>query len=283
MKWLCLVLFSYVATVFMAHVPWKDAMKGTFIPHVTLSKEYLATFIAVLGTTISPYLFFWQASQETEEIRANPSEEALKKKPEQAREQFGRIRYDTYLGMAFSNMVSFFIILAAAATLHVAGITNVETSTQAAEALKPLAGRFTFIIFGIGIIGTGLLAVPVLAGSAAYAAGEALKWRTGLDEKPHRAKGFYGIITIATLLGLAINFPSVQKITHLTPIKALFYSAVINGLVAVPVMVIIMLMSHNKKIMGQFSEISKTLRFIGWVATLAMAAAAVGLFLTMKN
>jgi NRAMP (natural resistance-associated macrophage protein)-like metal ion transporter len=283
LKWLTLVLFSYVATVFFVHVPWREALRGTVLPAVKLDGGYFSMFIAILGTTISPYLFFWQASQETEEIRVSPEEQPLKVAPEQAREQFSRIRLDTYLGMAVSNIVAFFIILSAAVTLHAAGITQIETSSQAALALRPLAGPLTSTVFAMGIVGTGLLAVPVLAGSAAYAVGEALKWPTGLDRKPLDAKGFYGVLTAATLLGLAINFPALQRHLHLSPVQALFWAAVVNGVVAVPIMVVMMLMCHNKKIMGQYTRISKTLRLMGWLATAVMAAAAVGMFLTWKH
>ncbi|MDB5300699.1 MAG: Mn2+/Fe2 transporter, family [Phycisphaerales bacterium] len=283
LKWLTLVLFSYVATVFFVHVPWGQALRGTIMPAVKFDGKYLSMFIAILGTTISPYLFFWQASQETEEIRQSPEEQPLKVAPQQAREQFSRIRFDTYFGMAVSNVVAFFIILSAAVTLHAHGVTEIETSSQAAEALRPLAGRLTFTLFALGIVGTGLLAVPVLAGSAAYAVGEALKWPTGLDRKPLDAKGFYGVLTAATLLGLAINFPAVQKHIHLSPVQALFWAAVVNGVVAVPIMVVMMLMCHNKKIMGQYTRISKTLRTMGWLATAVMAAAAVGMFVTWKH
>lgn len=283
LKWLTLVLFSYVATAFMVHVPWRSAMKAVVLPSVRLDREYLSMFIAILGTTISPYLFFWQASQETEEIRANPEQEALKQAPGQARAQLGRIRLDTYVGMTLSNLIAFFIILSAAVTLHAHGITEIETSAQAAEALRPLAGRLSFTLFALGIVGTGLLAVPVLAGSAAYAVGEALKWPTGLDRKPLDAKGFYCVLTAATLLGLAINFPAVQRQTHLSPIQLLFWAAVVNGVVAVPIMVVMMLMCQNKKVMGQFTRISKTLRVMGWLATAVMAAAAAGMFMTWKR
>ncbi len=283
LRWLTLALFTYVATVFFVHVPWKQALWSTIRPSFQMDGQYWATFIAILGTTISPYLFFWQASQETEEIKTNEDEESLKKAPQQARAQFNRIRLDTLTGMAFSNLVAFFIILSAAVTLNAHGITDIQTSAQAAEALRPVAGRLTFTLFALGIIGTGLLALPVLAGSAAYAVGEALKWPTGLDRKPLDAKGFYGVLTVATFLGLAINFPVVQQFTHLSPIKALYWSAVINGVVAVPIMVVMMLMFHNKKIMGGFTRVSKPLRALGWLATLAMAAAAAGMFLTMKK
>jgi NRAMP (natural resistance-associated macrophage protein)-like metal ion transporter len=283
LKWLTLVLFSYVATVFCVHVAWGEALRNMVLPSVKFDGHYLSMFIAILGTTISPYLFFWQASQETEEIRTNDQEHALRRAPKQAREQFGRIRMDTYLGMAFSNVVALCIIISAAATLHANGITNVETSAQAAEALRPLAGKFAFTLFALGIVGTGLLAVPVLAGSAAYAVGEALKWPTGLDRKPLHAKGFYGVLTLATLLGFAINLPVVQRHTHLSPVSALFWAAVVNGVVAVPIMAVMMLMFNNKKIMGQFTRVSKTLRVMGWLATAVMAAAAAGMFLTWKQ
>ncbi len=283
LKWLTVVLFSYVATVFMVHVPWRDALHRTIVPSFQKNGDYWATFIAVLGTTISPYLFFWQASMESEDVRCAPDEEALVRDPAEAREQFRRIRFDTWVGMAFSNMVAFFIILAAAVTLSAHGITDVETSAQAAEALRPLAGRFAFVFFTVGIVGTGLLAVPVLAGSAAYAVGEAFKWPTGLARKPLDAKGFYAVVAIATLLGLAINFPQIQKYTHLSPIRALFWSAVINGVVAVPIMVVTMLMFQNKRVMGQFTRVSRRLRVMGWLATIAMCLATFGMFLTWKH
>jgi len=283
LKWLTLVLFSYVATAFFVKVPWREVALGTLIPTFSSSSEYWATFIAILGTTISPYLFFWQASQETEEIRDHPDEEALKKKPWQARVQFGRIRLDTLTGMFMSNVIAFFIVLAAAATLHTNGTTDIQTANQAAEAIRPFAGRFAFTLFAVGIIGTGLLAVPVLAGSAAYAIGEALKWPTGLDRKPLDAKGFYAVLAAATILGLAINFPAVQRHLHVTPIKALFACAIINGVVAVPIMVVVMLMAGNEKVMGRFSLNSGFLRMLGWAATAVMFLAAAGMFITMKS
>jgi Mn2+/Fe2+ NRAMP family transporter len=185
--------------------------------------------------------------------------------------------------MAFSNIVAYCIILAAAATLNAHGVTDVQTSSQAAEALRPIAGKFAFFLFALGIVGTGLLAVPVLAGSAAYGVGEALRWPTGLDRKPLQAKGFYGVLTVASVVGLAINFPAVQNLTHLSPIKALFWSAVINGVVAGPIMIVMMLMCHNKKVMGQFVNVSRTLRLVGWLATAAMLLAAIGLFATWND
>lgn len=283
LKWLTLVLFTYIATAFMVRVPWSQALRATFLPTIKINSQFLSSFIAILGTTISPYLFFWQASQETEEIKAKVEDEALKKAPEQAREQLSRIRLDTYIGMTLSNIISFFIVLCAAATLHAHGITDIQTSSQAAEALRPLAGKGAFLLFSFGIIGTGFLAVPVLAGSAAYAVGEALQWPTGLDRKPLDAKGFYGVLTIATLLGFMINFPLVQRHTHLTPIKALFWAAVLNGVVAVPIMFVMMLMFHNEKLLGRFTRVSKLLRLAGWAATGLMALATVGLFATWKK
>jgi Mn2+/Fe2+ NRAMP family transporter len=281
LKWLTPVLFSYVLTVFLVHVQWKVAMKGLVWPHFQRTGDYWATVIAVFGTTISPYLFFWQSSQETEELRADRTAKTLDRAPEQAAQAFARIRVDTYVGMTASNVAALFMIVAAAATLNASGITDVESSTQAAEALRPL-GRAAFFCFSIGIIGTGLLAVPVLAGSAAYAVGEALKWPTGLDRKPLQAKGFYAVLAVATLLGLLLNFPFVQHWTHLTPIKALFWSAVINGVTAVPIMVVMMLMSSNAKVMGKFT-VSRVLGGVGWIATGAMLAASIGMFLTWKS
>ncbi|HSV13722.1 MAG TPA: divalent metal cation transporter [Tepidisphaeraceae bacterium] len=283
MKWLTLALFSYVVSVFIVHLPWGQALWRTIVPHWSFSGDYWATVIALLGTTISPYLFFWQASQETEEIRANGEQKPLKREPCQAPLQLERIRLDTYVGMTFSNLVAYCIILAAAATLHGNGITEINTSADAAKALEPVAGRFAFVIFAIGIVGTGMLAVPVLAGSAAYGVGEALKWRTGLDQKPRRAKGFYGVLTAATFIGLALNVPAVQHVTHLSPIKALFWAAVINGVVAVPIMVVMMLMFHNGKVMGEFAKGSRGLKVLGWISTAAMFVASLGLFLTWKS
>ncbi len=282
-KLLALVLFSYIFAAFVSHVPWGHALKSTVLPKFQKSSDYWATFVAVFGTTISPYLFFWQASLEKEEIHSHAAEEPVKHAPEQAKAQFDRIRLDTCVGMTFSNIVAFFIIVAAAATLNAHGIKDVETSAQAAEALRPIAGKAAFILFSFGIIGTGLLAVPVLAGSAAYAAGEALSLPTGMDQKPLQAKGFYSVLTLSTLIGLAINFPAVQRITHLTPIKALFWSAVVNGVAAVPIMVIVMLMIRNQKVMGEFKDTSPWLHLMGWLATAVMAVAAVLMFVTINS
>ncbi len=273
LKWLTLALFAYVATVFAVHVPWGAALRSTLLPHLELRKAYVTGLIAVLGTTISPYLFFWQASEEAEEEKNAPAEHPLKHDPSQALEQFARIRLDTYVGMAFSNLVAFFIILTTAATLHAHGVTPIDTAAQAATALRPVAGKFASLLFSMGIIGTGLLAIPVLAGSAAYAVGEALQWPTGLERKPHRAKAFYAVLALATALGLAMNY------VHFDPIQALFWSAVINGVIAVPLMVVIMVMTVDPRVMGRFT-LPHGLRVMGWVGTVAMFAAALGLLFT---
>jgi Mn2+/Fe2+ NRAMP family transporter len=229
--------------------------------------------VAILGTTISPDRFFWQAEEEVEEVKERPDAKPLERAPEQAPTELARIRLDTYIGMAFSNAVALFIILTTAATLHAHGVTNIQTASQAAEALKPIAGKFAFAVFAIGIIGTGLLALPVLAGSAAYALGETFGWHVGLSRKPDRAKAFYGTIAVATLLGVLLNLSSID------PIKALFWSAVINGVVAVPVMAMMMHLSSHRPCMGDF-KLHIGLKIMGWLATAVMAAAAVGLFAT---
>lgn len=267
LKWLTLSLFAYFATVLVVHVPWGQALAGFLIPRLTWDAAFWTTVVAILGTTISPYLFFWQAAQEVEDQKAAPRREPLVEAPEQADGAIERIRLDTYLGMGFSNLVALAIILTSAATLHTAGITTVESSAAAASALEPVAGRFASTVFALGILGTGLLAVPVLAGSAAYAIGEALRWPIGLARQPLEAKAFYATIALATLLGMALNFLEVN------PIKALFWTAVINGLLAPPVMALLMIMSARPEIMGPFA-IRGPLQAVGWVATAAMVAAA---------
>ena len=266
LKWLTLTLLAYFGTVMVVRVPWAEAAKGFFIPTFSAKWEFWTTVVAILGTTISPYLFFWQASQEVEEIGAVRKRKPLLEAPEQGPDAIERIELDTYVGMGLSNLVSLAIMITAAATLNAAGVTDVRTSAQAAEALKPVAGELAFAIFALGIIGTGLLAVPVLAGSAAYALGESRNWPVGLARKPLKAKAFYGTIVAATLFGLIISF------SPLDPIKALYWSAVLNGLVAVPVMVTMMFMASNRNIMGRF-HITGYLRYVGWVATIVMAAA----------
>jgi NRAMP (natural resistance-associated macrophage protein)-like metal ion transporter len=271
LKWLTLALFAYVATVFVVQIPWQTVVLRTFLPHLSWKSDYMTTVVAVLGTTISPYLFFWQASQEVEEIHAETGRRALIKAPGQGPKNLKRIRMDTWIGMGFSNVVAFFIILTTAATLNAHGVTNIQTSSQAATALKPIAGEFAFLLFSIGIVGTGLLALPVLAGSAAYAMAGTFNWRNSLALKPQLAKRFYGIIVVSTIVGVAIGF------TPVDPIKALYWSAVINGVVSVPIMALIMYMAVNPKIMGKF-VISPRLRVVGWIATAAMGIAAAAMF-----
>lgn len=266
LKLLTLSLFAYVGTVFAVEIPWREVLIHVVMPEISLKAEYVIAVVAIFGTTISPYLFFWQASQEVEEQRAADGEEPLKAAPEQAREHLKRIKIDTYIGMGFSNLIAFFIILTAAVTLNLNGITNIETSEEAAQALRPVAGEYAFFLFAAGIIGTGLLAVPVLAGSAAYAVAESFEWRVGLGRKPLEAQGFYIILALATVLGVSLDFTSID------PIKALFWSAVINGVIAVPIMAIMMSMATKPQIMGQF-VITPCLHILGWLATAVMAVA----------
>ena len=268
LKWLSLSLLAYVATAFIVDLPWGQVALGVFVPHLTWSRDYLVTIVALLGTTISPYLFFWQAECEVEDTEEAPEAEPLKQAPEQAPKEIQRMEIDTYLGMGVSNIVALFIVVTTAATLHAHGVTNIQTSADAAKALEPLAGKFAFILFAAGIIGTGLLALPVLAGSAAYALGETLGWPVGLARQWYQARAFYGTIAVATLIGTIMNFLPID------PIKALFWSAVINGVVAVPIMAIMMLIATRKRVMGEFC-LSPRLRFMGWLSTAAMALAAV--------
>ncbi|MGH7155458.1 MAG: NRAMP family divalent metal transporter, partial [Acetobacteraceae bacterium] len=273
MKWLTLALFAYFGTVLTAHIPWHEAVRGLVIPHWENSKDFISIVVAVLGTTISPYLFFWQASQEAEDQREQPRRERLTKAPAQAPAAFRRIRLDTWIGMGFSNLVAVAIVLTAAATLHATGKTDVATSQQAAAALKPVAGEFAYLIFALGIIGTGMMAVPVLAGSAAYAVGEALRWPVGLARQPKEARAFYGTLALATVIGILLNFAPID------PIRALFWSAVINGVMAAPIIVAMMLLADNPKVMGDFT-LSPALRVVGWIAAAAMTACVAGLIIS---
>jgi NRAMP (natural resistance-associated macrophage protein)-like metal ion transporter len=273
LKWLTLALFAYFGTIMVVEIPWPEAARGFLLPTFRPDVAFWTTVVAVLGTTISPYLFFWQAAQEVEDIRVEPERKPLVKAPHQGPDAIERIRLDTYIGMAFSNLVALAIIVTTAATLHAGGVTDIATSSQAAEALRPVAGPFAFTLFALGIVGTGLLAVPVLAGSAAYAIGEARRWPVGLGRKPERAKAFYATLTIATMVGVALNFSPIN------PIKALYWSAVINGVVAVPVMITMMHMTANPKVMGKF-PVHDGLRLIGWMATVVMATAAIAMGVT---
>lgn len=264
LKWLTLSLFAYVAALLVTKVSWGDALRGIAIPHVQWTSAFLTTLVAILGTTISPYLFFWQASQEAEEQRIDDKKQPLAEKHYGAAKEFRRIRADTMVGMAFSNLIAISIITIAAATLNATGKTNIETSAQAAEALKPVAGNFAEFIFALGIIGTGLLAVPVLAGSAAYAIGEGRKWTVGLARKPREAVAFYSVLALSAGIGIALNF------TPISPISALYWSAVINGVLAVPVMVLLMFLARRREVMSKFI-ITGPLYWLGWLSTAAMA------------
>ena len=269
LKWSTLVLFAYVATVFTVHVDWAAALRATFWPSVTLNADALLVVVAVFGTTISPYLFFWQASQEVEDM-TNHKHRPLRDLKRGGGAELDRIAIDTTLGMAFSNIVAFFIIVTTAATLNAHGIKDIQTSAQAAEALRPLAGQFTFLLFALGIIGTGLLAVPVLAGSAAYGLAEALGWKATLAAKPMEAPGFYAIIAVATLIGVVIDF------TPIDPIRMLFWSAVINGVIAAPMIVAMMVLVTNTKQMQRYT-IHIGLRIAGGLAAVLMTIVLVAL------
>ena len=270
LKWTALSLLAYVAVAVIVPIRWPDVARAVVLPHVSLTSDYLTTVVAVLGTTISPYLFFWQASQEVEEMRAAPGQGPLRRMPYQAPAQLRRISFDTWIGMGVSNFVAFFIMLTAAATLHLHHI-DVKTSADAARALEPLAGRFAYVLFALGIIGTGLLALPVLAGSAAYAAAGSFRWRSSLALHLTLAREFYAVIALAIVGGVAITF------MHFDPIRALYWSAVINGVTAVPIMIVMMLMARSRRVMGQFA-VTGPLAWGGWLATLAMAVASIGVF-----
>jgi NRAMP (natural resistance-associated macrophage protein)-like metal ion transporter len=273
LKWMTLSLFAYVATALVVDVPWGEVAYRTLVPTLSWQTDYIVLIVAVLGTTISPYLFFWQASEEAEDERVDPAAHALTGRPTEARREIRRIEIDTYLGMGLSNLVAFFIIVTTAATLHAHGVTDVQTSEQAAEALRPIAGEFAFIIFALGILGTGLLSIPVLAGSSAYALAEAMQWEAGLSRLPQEAKRFYATIVGGTVIGVGINFVNID------PIKALFWTAVLNGVVAVPLMVVMMIMTMQPKVMGEFT-LPRPLWAIGWLSTAAMTFAVVTMFAT---
>ncbi len=269
LKWTTFVLFAYVAVIFSVHVPMGDVIFGTLVPAVSFKADYLTLVVAVLGTTISPYLFFWQASQEVEEMHRGRHAKPLKRKKGGGSE-ISRITRDTIIGMIVSNVVSYCIVLTTAATLHAQGVTNIQTAADAANALRPIAGEFAFLLFAAGIIGTGMLAVPVLAGSAAYAVGDVFGWRSTLEARFPEALGFYAIISAATLIGFGLTFTSID------PIKMLVWSAVINGIVAVPIMAIMMVIVTNTQAMGRFRAKAK-LVVAGWAATALMGVTALAL------
>jgi Mn2+/Fe2+ NRAMP family transporter len=272
LKWLTLSLFAYVGVLLTVHTDWPAALLGMVRPS-GLNNAAILTIVAVFGTTISPYLFFWQSSQEAEDL-ADAGKKPLGTAPRTAAAQFRTIRFDTLVGMGFSNLVALAIMMAAAATLHRQGITHIDTAAQAAEALRPIAGQFAFMLFALGIIGTGLLAIPVLAGSAAFAVSETRGWPGGLEYKPGQAVGFYSIIVVATMAGVLL------ELSNVNPISALYWSAVLNGIAAVPLMAAMMVLAGRRKVMGRFTA-SGSLLVLGWAATLLMTAASVVLLISL--
>jgi len=268
LKWLTLSLLAYAGVLLTVHIPWGEVAWRTFAPNLTFDSDAATTVVGVFGTTISPYLFFWQASEEVEDMMAHKGERALVSDPDAAVIELRRIRWDTWSGMFYSDITAYFIILATAATLHAAGLTHIETAAQAASALRPLAGDFAYALFALGILGVGLIGVPVLAGSAAYAVCEAMEWKWGLERKATDARGFYGVIAVSVLLGLVIQY------SPISPMRALFWSAVINGVVAVPLMAVIIVLVSRKSVMGAYTS-GKSIIVLGWIATAIMAAASI--------
>ncbi len=271
LKWLTLSLLAYGAVLFTVHVPWGEVVLRTVWPQLTLNSATAAVIVGVFGTTISPYLFFWQASEEVEDMQAKAGAGPLLQQPDAAPAELRRITWDTWSGMFYSDLTAYFIILATAVTLHVAGVTDIQTAAQAASALRPLAGDFAFLLFALGILGVGLIGVPVLAGSAAYALAEAMDWTSGLERPAREARGFYGVIAVSVLSGLVIQY------LPISPMKALFWSAVINGVVAVPLMVVIILIASRRSVMGAYTS-SRPVLILGWIATAVMGLAAVLMF-----
>jgi len=270
-KWITLVLLAYILTSFYAHVDWRHALAVTFVPHLEWSRGFLAVLVAILGTTISPYLFFWQAAEEVEEERAKGR--TLSRSKGATTGELKRARTDTIAGMFFSNFIMYFIILTTASTLHAHGQTDIATARQAAEALRPLAGDGAYLLFTLGLIGTGMLGVPVLVGSCAYAVAEGAAWRGSMADKPRGARRFYGVMAVAMLLGLTLNFAGFNAV------KMLFWSAVINGLLAPPLILLVILLTSSQKVMGKHVN-SPLLRYLGWATFGVMTAAAVGMLVT---
>jgi Mn2+/Fe2+ NRAMP family transporter len=268
LKWLTLSLLAYAGVLFTVHVPWSQVALRTVWPTFKINAGAAAVVVGVFGTTISPYLFFWQASEEVEDMQAKRGAAPLVRDAPHAGVELRRIKWDTWSGMFYSNVTAYFIILATAVTLHAGGVTDINTAAQAASALRPLAGKFAYTLFALGILGVGLIGVPVLAGSGAYALSEAMGWNEGLERKPSDARGFYGIIAVSVLAGLIIQY------SPISPMKALFWSAIINGVVAVPLLVVITLLASKKSVMGKYTA-SRTLIVLGWMTTAVMGAAAV--------
>lgn len=271
-KWLTLVLFAYFLASFYAHVDWKAALAVTLVPHLEWSRGFLAVLVGILGTTISPYLFFWQAAEEVEEERAKGRTTLVQRQGATAKE-LKDARTDTVAGMFFSNFIMYFIILTTGATLHAHGQTNITTAREAAEALRPLAGNGAYLLFTLGLIGTGMLGVPVLVGSSAYAVAEAAKWEGSMNDRPKKARAFYAVMTVAMALGLTLNY------IGLNAVKMLFWSAVINGLLAPPLILLVILLTSNRKVMGEHVN-SPVLKYLGWITFAFMTAAAVGMLVT---
>jgi NRAMP (natural resistance-associated macrophage protein)-like metal ion transporter len=272
-KWLTLILFSYIIAAFLAHPDWRAVLHSTLVPHIEWSSIYLAAFVGILGTTISPYLFFWQASQEVEEDR-KMGRRTIRSREGATNKELRKSRTDVLTGMFFSNLVMYFIILTTATTLHAHGKTSIETAQQAAEALKPIAGNGAYLLFTLGLIGTGMLGVPVLAGSAAYAIAEARLWRGTLEDKPRLAKKFYAVVAVSMLLGLSLNYAGIHAV------KMLFLAAVLNGVLAPPLIILVVLLTSSKKVMGHRVN-PPVLKWLGWATAAIMAAAAMGMFVTM--
>jgi NRAMP (natural resistance-associated macrophage protein)-like metal ion transporter len=271
LKFLTLTLFAYVATAFTVEIPWSTALLAAVWPKANVSADYFMMVVAVLGTTISPYLFFWQASQEIEEMNQGKHRRPLRELPRGGDPELARMKVDTTVGMLLSNGIAFFIILTTASVLNANGVTKINSATEAAEALRPLAGDFTFLLFALGIIGTGMLAIPVLAGSAAYGVSEIFRWRATLEAKPDEAVGFYTIIAAATAIGFGLGFTGIDSI-HM-----LVWSAVLNGIVAVPIMAMMMVTVANATLMGRFKA-RTWLVVLGWIGTAIMALAVLALF-----
>ncbi len=268
LKWLTLALLSYAAVLFTVHVPWGQVLARTLLPQVKFDAATATVVIAIFGTTISPYLFFWQASEEVEDMSADRP--ALIADPTGAPKELRRIRWDTWSGMLYSNLTAYFIVLATAVTLHSQGVVDIQTAGQAASALRPLAGDFAFFLFAMGILGVGLIGIPVLAGSSAYALAEAMGWKWGLERKAQDARGFYAVIAAGVLIGVGLEYAPIN------PMKALFWSAVINGVVAVPLVVIVILLSRRPAVMGRFTA-SSSLTVLGWITAGLMGAATIGM------
>jgi NRAMP (natural resistance-associated macrophage protein)-like metal ion transporter len=273
LRWLTLSLGAYIAVLFAVHLPWGEVLTGLALPRGSADVHFWQMAVAVLGTTISPYMLFWQAAEEVEDTRAAPHGRSLRRAPSQGKAELARIRLDTAIGMALSNLVGLAILITSAATLRAAGVHDIQSAAQAAQALRPVAGRFAEVVFALGIIGTGLLAVPVLAGSAAYALGETCRWPVGLACRVRRAPGFYATIAATTLIGALANAAPVGAI------QALVLAAVVNGVIAVPVMAVVVLMARDARIMGRFT-VSPRLALVGWIATAVMGLAAIGLLVS---